>query len=65
MQKAGTGYDLFLSKNTLKRGYIHPAREPASPRHVVRLGISDEKYLQQVFEMLKPGGMQLQTDLFA
>ncbi len=57
VQKAGTGYDLFLSKNTLKRGYIHPAREPASPRHVIRLGVSDEKYLQQVFDMLKPGGL--------
>jgi SAM-dependent methyltransferase len=54
--QAGDGYDLFISKNTLKRGYIHPAREPASPKHIIELGVSDEAYLQQVAKMLKPGG---------
>ncbi len=57
VQSAGSGYDLFLSKNTLKRGYIHPAREPASPRHVIDLGVTDEKFLEQVASMLKPGGL--------
>ena len=57
VQQAGVGYDLFLSKNTLKRGYIHPAREPASPRHVIELGVTDEIYLQQVAAMLKSGGL--------
>jgi len=54
--EAGDGYDLFISKNTLKRGYIHPAREPASPKHIIELGVTDEAYLQQVAKMLKPGG---------
>lgn len=57
VQKAGTGYDLFLSKNTLKKGYIHPVREPASPRHVIDLGVTDEIYLRQVAAMLRPGGL--------
>jgi len=57
VQRAGSGYDLFLSKNTLKRGYIHPTREPASPRHVIDLGVTDEKFLEQVANMLKPGGL--------
>ena len=57
VQAAGTGYDLFLSKNTLKRGYIHPSREPANPRHVIDLGVTDEKYLEQVSSLLKPGGL--------
>lgn len=57
VQSAGSGYELFLSKNTLKRGYIHPSREPANPRHVIDLGVTDEKFLEQVAGMLKPGGL--------
>ncbi|MEY3172504.1 MAG: hypothetical protein RLZZ436_417 [Planctomycetota bacterium] len=59
VQQAGTGFDLVLSKNTLKRGYIHPAREPASPRHVIELGVTDEAFLTQIAGMLKPGGVFL------
>jgi SAM-dependent methyltransferase len=57
VEKAGEGYDLFLSKNTLKRGYIHPARQPASPRMVIDLGVSDEKFLEHAAKMLKPQGL--------
>jgi len=57
VQKAGDSYELFLSKNTLKLGYIHPTREPASPRHVIDLGVSDEVFLQQVASMLQPKGL--------
>jgi len=57
VELAGDGYDLFLSKNTLKRGYIHPSREPASPRHVIQLGVTDEKFLERVASMLKPRGL--------
>ena len=57
VEAAGEGYDLFLSKNTLKRGYIHPSREPASPRHIIQLGVTDGKYLERVASMLKPGGL--------
>jgi hypothetical protein len=51
----GGGYDLFLSKNTLKRGYIHPA-EKVDPRLLVDLGADDPAFLKAVASALKPGG---------
>jgi len=51
----GGGYDLFLSKNTLKRGYIHPA-EKVDPRMLVNLGVDDPTFLKAVASTLKPGG---------
>ena len=51
----GGGYDLFLSKNTLKRGYIHPA-EKVDPRMLVNLGVHDPAFLKAVASALKPGG---------
>jgi hypothetical protein len=50
------GADLFLSKNTLKRGYIHPA-EPVDPRRLVHLGVGDEEFVAAVFAALRPGGL--------
>jgi hypothetical protein len=52
---AGGGYDLFLSKNTLKRGYIHPER-PADEKRLIRLGVDDETFVRTVHGMLVPGG---------
>lgn len=54
----GTGYDLFVSKNTLKRGYIHPDRE-ADKRMLIDLGVSDEAFVGAVHAALKPGGLFL------
>jgi SAM-dependent methyltransferase len=51
----GGGYDLFLSKNTLKRGYIHPA-EKVDPMLLVDLGVDDSTFLKAVASVLKPGG---------
>jgi hypothetical protein len=51
----GEGYDLFISKNTLKRGYIHPER-PAPDKYLVHLGVDDESFAQAMFAVLKPGG---------
>lgn len=50
------GLDLFLSKNTLKRGYIHPERE-ANPKHLVHLGVDDAAFVAAVAGSLKPGGL--------
>jgi|KBSSwiStaDraftv2_1062776.scaffolds.fasta_scaffold71068_1 SAM-dependent methyltransferase len=50
------GVDLFLSKNTLKHGYLHPA-EPVDPRRLVHLGVSDEEFLAAVVAALRPGGL--------
>jgi hypothetical protein len=51
----GGGYDVFLSKNTLKNGYIHPA-EKVDPRFLVDLGADDRAFLKAVAAALKPGG---------
>jgi SAM-dependent methyltransferase len=51
----GGGYDLFLSKNTLKRGYIHPAQK-VDPRVLVNIGGDDPAFLKAVASALKPGG---------
>jgi len=51
----GGGYDLFLSKNTLKRGYIHPAQK-VDPRMLVDIGGNDPAFLKAVASALKPGG---------
>ena len=55
VEAVGGGFDLFLSKNTLKRGYIHPA-EKLDPRLLVDLGVSDPSFLKAVAKSLKPGG---------
>jgi hypothetical protein len=54
----GAGYDLVISKNVLKKGYIHPDR-PAQERHLIRLGVSDEVVLRSFFNALRPGGTML------
>jgi hypothetical protein len=54
----GDGYDLMLSKNTLKRGYIHPERE-VDERFLVKLGVDDEAFLRKSYALLKPGGLLL------
>jgi hypothetical protein len=51
----GDGLDLFISKNTLKNGYIHPAR-PVNPRMLVHLGVDEMTYVRTLYRILKPGG---------
>ena len=49
----GSGYRAFLSKNTLKHGYVHPDVKQA---HVIELG-GDEKFLKIVHTLLAPHGL--------
>jgi len=56
--EVGTGYDLFLSKNTLKNGYLHPA-EAVDPRMLVHLGVSDSAYVAGLGQVVRPGGRVL------
>jgi SAM-dependent methyltransferase len=51
----GEGYDLFISKNTLKNGYLHPA-QPVDRRMLVTLGVDDSAFVQNLWRILKPGG---------
>lgn len=53
--KIGGGYDLIVSKNVLKRGYIHPA-EQVDPKYLVHLGVDDGTFLATLREALVPGG---------
>ncbi|MBK6688263.1 MAG: class I SAM-dependent methyltransferase [Deltaproteobacteria bacterium] len=58
VQAVGREYQLIISKNVLKRGYIHPER-PADPKHLIDLGVSDEVFLAAMFRALSPGGKLL------
>src|SRR5262249_53062441 len=51
----GEGYDLIISKNTLKRGYVHPER-PVDPRRLLGLGVADDTFVKALYDALKPGG---------
>lgn len=51
----GDNYDIITSKNTLKAGYIHPARQ-VDERFLVKLGVSDEEFLRATFKSLNSGG---------
>jgi SAM-dependent methyltransferase len=51
----GGRYDLILSKNTLKKGYVHPDR-PVDARRRLDLGMSDSDFLKTLHEALTPGG---------
>ena len=54
----GGGFDLIISKNTLKRGYVHPER-PVEPRRLLNLGVEDAAFVKAFHEALKPGGRVL------
>jgi hypothetical protein len=54
----GGGYDLFISKNVLKRGYVHPERF-APLKQLVSLDVDDETFVRVLHEMLVPGGRAL------
>jgi SAM-dependent methyltransferase len=51
----GGDFTLILSKNTLKRGYVHP-EQPVDPRRMVHLGVGDSVFVREVFARLAPGG---------
>lgn len=56
--RVGRGYDVILSKNTLKRGYIKPERR-APKEQLIELGVSDEAFLSALADALNPGGIVL------
>jgi hypothetical protein len=52
---AGNGFDLIISKNTLKNGYLHPEK-PVDKRMLLDLGVTEEAFVKALFDSLKPGG---------
>ncbi|MHC4767079.1 MAG: class I SAM-dependent methyltransferase [Planctomycetota bacterium] len=59
----GDGFDLVVSKNVLKLGYVHPERE-ADPRRLVHLGVDDETFVRAVHDVLNPGGLFVIYNLY-
>ncbi len=57
-QAAGASFDLVVSKNTLKRGYVRPPVE-VDPRARIDLGVTPTVFLTRVHAALRPGGVFL------
>jgi hypothetical protein len=55
VSEIGGGYSLWLSKNTLKRGYVHPT-DPPGAKAQIDLG-DDAALLAIIHKELKPGGL--------
>jgi hypothetical protein len=51
----GGGYDVIISKNTLKNGYVHP-RQAVDPRRLLNLGVDDATFVRSLHQALEPGG---------
>ncbi|MCA2997801.1 MAG: hypothetical protein ING75_04275 [Rhodocyclaceae bacterium] len=49
-------YQLIVSKNTLKRGYLKPERR-APKNQLIELGVSDDVFLKTAYNALSPGGL--------
>ena len=56
IERVGRDYDLIISKNTLKRGYIKPERKVTDKKQLINLGVSDQVFLSAIFTALAPGG---------
>ena len=63
VERVGQGYDLILSKNTLKKGYVKPDRK-IDKRQQIDLGVSDESFLKAIHDTLKPGGKLVIYNLY-
>lgn len=61
VRELGRGYAVFLSKNTLKRGYVHP-QAPVPDSQRIDVG-TDEAFLKAVHALLAPGGLFLVYNL--
>lgn len=56
VKAVGSGYDLIISKNVLKKGYLHPERPVPNPKMQIQLGVSDDVAIKAFFDALRPGG---------
>ncbi|MEM1422954.1 MAG: hypothetical protein AAGH64_03015 [Planctomycetota bacterium] len=54
----GGPYDLIITKNVLKRGYIYPERE-ADLSQLIDLGVEDDVFIGALFDALRPGGVMV------
>lgn len=63
VEKVGQGYDLILSKNTLKKGYIKPDKK-IDKRQQITLGVSDDVFLKTIYNALNPGGKMIIYNIY-
>lgn len=63
VEATGGGYDLFVSKNVLKIGFVHPS-QPVDPKFTLQLGVDDAAFIKAVWDLLKPGGKALVYNIF-
>ena len=63
VERVGQGYDLIISKNTLKKGYIRPERK-IDKRQQIDLGVSDDNFLKAIHNTLVPGGKLIIYNLY-
>lgn len=63
IERVGQGYDLIVSKNTLKKGYVKPERK-IDKRQQIDLGVSDESFLNVIYQTLSPGGKLIIYNLY-
>jgi SAM-dependent methyltransferase len=63
VSKVGSGYDLVIAKNTLKKGYIHPDR-PAPDKWLIHLGVDDATFLRAFHDVLAARGRILLYNIF-
>ena len=63
VDRVGRGYDLILSKNTLKKGYIKPERK-IDKRQQIDLGVGDDVFLKTIHDTLNPGGKLIIYNLY-
>lgn len=61
--KVGGSYDVIVSKNVLKKGYVHPDR-PVDAKHLIQLGVDDTTFLRAFHDALVPGGRVLIYNIF-
>ena len=59
MANVGSGYRLVISKNVLKKGYIHPDRPVENKKVLIDLGAPDDVVLKSFYDALEPGGFFL------
>lgn len=58
VDKVGKGYDLFVTKNTLKKGFITPEKERGI-KPMIDFKVSHEDFVKSVYDILKKGGYML------
>jgi hypothetical protein len=56
-ERVGSGYDLLVSRNLLKKGYVKPEKPVPGFPEPVGWGMDDAEVLGRLFEAMNPGGL--------